>query len=124
VLHNLLISRRLQKERELPFADYRQSSPILAYSCRISSHRDSNDQDSQPLFHSIGCVGLRMYTADCCLSTSTRSPATRLDHPKMTRLRDCTTAIMSGIFMPEAWSPGTHKSDEISWDGVFAEHGW
>jgi len=49
---------------------------------------DSNDQGSQPLFHSIGFVGLRMYTANCCLSTSTRSPATRLDHPKMTRLRD------------------------------------
>jgi hypothetical protein len=25
--------------------------------------------------------------------------------------------------MPEAWSPDTHKSNEISGDGVFAEHG-
>jgi hypothetical protein len=31
--------------------------------------------------------------------------------------------IISIIFMPEAWSPETHKSNEISWDGVFAEHG-
>ena len=30
---------------------------------------------------------------------------------------------MSRIFMPEAWSPETPKSNEISWDGVFAEHG-
>jgi hypothetical protein len=45
-----------------------------------------------------------------------------LNHAKMTRLRDCTTTIMSRIFMPEAWSPDTHKSNEISWDGVFAEH--
>ena len=44
-------------------------------------------------------------------------------HAKMTRLRDCTTAIMSRIFMPEAWIPETHKSNEISSDGVFAEHG-
>jgi len=25
--------------------------------------------------------------------------------------------------MPEAWSQETPKSNEISWDGVFAEHG-
>jgi hypothetical protein len=30
---------------------------------------------------------------------------------------------MSKIFMPEAWSPEPQKSNEISWDGVFAEHG-
>jgi hypothetical protein len=30
--------------------------------------------------------------------------------------------IISKIFMPEACSPETHKSNEISWDGVFAEH--
>jgi hypothetical protein len=48
VLHNLLISRRLQKERELPFADFRQSSPIFAYFCRIFSHRFSHGiQDLQ-----------------------------------------------------------------------------
>jgi hypothetical protein len=84
---------------------------------------DSNDQNSQSLSLSIGFFGLRMYTAICWRSESIRSPATRLKHPKMTRLRDCKTAIMSRIFMPEAWSPETHKSNEISWDGVFAEHG-
>ena len=25
--------------------------------------------------------------------------------------------------MPAAWSPGIRKSNEISWDGIFAEHG-
>jgi hypothetical protein len=60
--------------------------------------------------------------------TTTTQPAgsrdaARLNHAKMTRLRDCTTAIRSRIFMPEAWSSETPKSNEISWDGVFAEHG-
>jgi hypothetical protein len=41
----------------------------------------------------------------------------------MTGLRDCTTAIMSRIFIMEAWSQETPKSNEINWDGVFAEHG-
>ena len=82
---------------------------------------DSNDQNSRSLLLSIGFFDLRFYTVSCCLSTRIRSPATRLNHAKMTRLRDCTTAIMSRIFMPEACSSETHKSNEISWDGVFAE---
>ena len=84
---------------------------------------DSNDQNSRSLLLSIGFFDLGFYTVSCCLSTRIRSPATRLNHAKMTRLRDCTTAIMSRIFMPEACSSETHKSNEISWDGVFAEHG-
>jgi len=42
VFHNLLISRKLQKERELPFADLRQFSPIFADFGRIFSHRFSH----------------------------------------------------------------------------------
>ncbi len=38
MLHNLLISRNLQKEQELAFADFRRSSPILSDFGRVFSH--------------------------------------------------------------------------------------
>jgi hypothetical protein len=84
---------------------------------------DTKNQNSLSLFFSIAFFDLRLYTVSCGLSKRIRSPATRMSHAKMTRLRDCTTMITSKIFMPEAWSPESQKSNEISWDGVFAEHG-
>ena len=42
MFHNLLISRKLQKERELPFADFRQFSPIFADFGKILSHSFSH----------------------------------------------------------------------------------
>jgi hypothetical protein len=52
-----------------------------------------------------------------------RSPATRWNHAKTTRLRDCTIATKISIFIAEAWISGSQKSNGISQDEVFADHG-
>jgi hypothetical protein len=83
---------------------------------------ESNDQNSLSLFLNIGFFDLRLSTMSCCLSTRIRSPASRLNHVKMTRLRDCTIRTASKMFVPEAWSPEPPKSNKISWNEVFAEH--
>jgi hypothetical protein len=45
---------------------------------------------------------LRLYTQSCCLSIRIRTNATRLNHAKTTRLKACTTANMSRVFMTGA----------------------
>ena len=52
-----------------------------------------------------------------------RSPAVRLNHEKTTRLRNWMTVIKNNVFIAEAWSSATRKSNGISRDEVFAEHG-
>jgi hypothetical protein len=85
---------------------------------------ETKDQNSLSLFLNIGFFDLRLSTVSCCRSTRIRSPATRLNHAQMTRLRDCAAMITSQIFMLEAWSPESRKSNKINLDGVFAEHGF
>jgi hypothetical protein len=43
-----------------------------------------------------------------------RGCTSRLNQAKTTKARNCTTTIMSKIFMPGAWSAGTQKSNEIN----------
>ena len=52
-----------------------------------------------------------------------RNAATRLNHAKLTRWKNCTTMITGKIFMLEAWNPESNKCNGISWDGVLAAHG-
>ena len=67
MFHNLLISRKLQKERALPFADLKQLSPTFAHFGRIFSHRFSHR--------------ILAYKETDGSSTSTRSYEKRI-HPK------------------------------------------
>ena len=84
---------------------------------------ESKDQNNRSLFLSRGFFALRLYTASCCLRARIRNHATRLNHQKTIRLRDCTTKTTSKVFMPSAWSHGTRNSSDISRDGVIADHG-
>jgi hypothetical protein len=84
---------------------------------------ERNDQNSRSLFLSTGLFRLAPVHGELLSEHEDPQRCNPIELREDDRIERLYDRHHERIFMPEGWSPETPKFSEISWDGVFAEHG-